>query len=263
VADIENGSLTLTQLQPCSVNLSKSGVGTLIVNALQANSLLIASGAVVIAEQPSPAETPVVVVQSLTLAGSSGAWTSLLDLTNNDAIVHDGSLADITNQLAEGFNGVTPWTGTAGIISSTAANDSAGLTALGVATGLTTFDGETVGSTDVLIKYTYYGDANLDGQIDGTDYSMIDTGFGGGGTGWQFGDFNYDGLVDGSDYSLIDNAFNQQAAMGLDKISTATALIDGNGQSVPEPGALSLSIGFVTTSLLARHRREHRRAKPI
>ena len=28
---------------------------------------------------------------------------------------------------------------------------------------------------DVLVKYTYYGDANLDGKVDGSDYSRIDS----------------------------------------------------------------------------------------
>ncbi len=70
------------------------------------------------------------------------------------------------------------------------------------------------GASDVLVKYTYYGDANLDGVVNGADYARIDAGFLSKGalTGWYNGDFNYDGKVDASDYTLIDNAFNLQGA---------------------------------------------------
>ena len=74
----------------------------------------------------------------------------------------------------------------------------------------TTFDGQSVTSTDVLVKYTYFGDANLDGVVNGSDYTLIDNGFNAGLTGWRNGDFNYDGVINGDDYILIDNAFNTQ-----------------------------------------------------
>ena len=35
----------------------------------------------------------------------------------------------------------------------------------------------TPGAGDVLLKYIYYGDANLDGEVDGSDYSLIDNGY--------------------------------------------------------------------------------------
>ena len=72
----------------------------------------------------------------------------------------------------------------------------------------------TTTNNDVLVKYTYYGDADLNGSVNGADYAQIDHGFGAHLTGWSNGDFNYDGVVDGSDYSLIDNTFNQLAATG-------------------------------------------------
>jgi hypothetical protein len=147
--------------------------------------------------------------------------TSKLDLTNNYLDVAKGSLSTITSEVAEGFNGGT-WTGN-GITSSTAAAAGNHLTAVAVisnSTGTGTgaiynaFDGAPVASTDILVKYTYYGDANIDGQVDGSDYTKIDAGFGSAGvlTGWGNGDFNYDGKIDGSDYTLIDNAFNTQSA---------------------------------------------------
>jgi hypothetical protein len=59
-----------------------------------------------------------------------------------------------------------------------------------------------------LVKYTYFGDTDLSGTVDGGDYTKTDTGFDVGLSGWNNGDFNYDNKVDGSDYTLIDNAFN-------------------------------------------------------
>ena len=123
---------------------------------------------------------------------------------------------------------------------------------------------------DVAIKYTYYGDANLDGMVDGSDYSIIDssylteatesTPFSVGITGWQNGDFNYDGVVDGSDYTLIDNAFNSQGAQISAQVALPTAQIAGSAgsSSVPEPTTLGL-LGIGVVGLLGRRSgRRHR-----
>jgi hypothetical protein len=171
------------------------------------------------------ADRNVILANSLTIAGSRGTWLGQLDLTDNDLIVHDGNLTDLTDQIASGFypTGGVGWTGN-GIISSASAAGSVHLTALGIELNSTSsgqpiygsgttgglFDGQNPSASDVLIKYTYYGDANLDGTVDGSDYSKIDYGFINHLTGWSNGDFNYDGVVDGSDYTLIDNAFNSE-----------------------------------------------------
>ena len=121
----------------------------------------------------------------------------------------------MTALLKSGFNsGGGYWDGP-GIDSSFAANPAVNggyLTSLGVASGVTGGNGA---STTEMMKYTYYGDADLSGTVDGTDYNQIDTHNGQSGVGWQNGDFNYDGVVDASDYTLIDNAFNLQGSGGL------------------------------------------------
>jgi hypothetical protein len=175
------------------------------------NALMItAGGKVNLSDAINHSDRTVLIAGALSNAGT-------LDLSGNDLIVRKGNLSDITNQLANGFNhGSGYWNGQ-GIVSGIAANDSSFLTALGViqraADGL--FDGQFVAANDVLVKYTWYGDADLSGKVDGTDYSLIDHGFNNSATGWQNGDFNYDGKIDGSDYSLIDNAFNLQGSNGL------------------------------------------------
>jgi hypothetical protein len=143
-----------------------------------------------------------------------------IDLGNNDVVIRSGALAIDQPLIAAGdANGF--WTGP-GIDSSAAAADTRHVTGLGLIANTTAcgaalsgiFDSVSVAAGDFLVKYTYTGDANLDGKVDGSDYSLIDAGNAaeGGPTGWYNGDFNYDGAVDGSDYTLIDNAFNNQRA---------------------------------------------------
>jgi subtilase family serine protease len=166
--------------------------------------------------------------------GLSIAPTGKLDLGSNDLLIHAGNLQTLTSELASGFNNGT-WTGT-GISSTAAALDTSHLTALGIllnsngagnplyssAPGsLGLFDGQSPLASDILIKYTFYGDANLDGKVDGSDYTRIDSGYLTHATAWSNGDFNYDGFTNGSDYSLIDNAFNTQGASLSAEISAS------------------------------------------
>ena len=57
--------------------------------------------------------------------------------------------------------------------------------------GVTTFGGVAVDNTSVLIRYTWVGDANLDGVVNSADLAMISSN----GSTWSTGDFNYDGVV--------------------------------------------------------------------
>jgi hypothetical protein len=112
----------------------------------------------------------------------------------------------------------------------------------------------------VLVKYTYYGDTNLDGKVDGSDYSRIDASYaaetpGHPISGWLSGDFNYDDVVDGSDYTLIDNTFNIEGAQltaTIASIASPTAQIASTA-AVPEPAAMSM-LGITALGLLRRRR---------
>jgi hypothetical protein len=281
-ADIEAGSLTLTNLQPTTVNVTKTGAGALVVNSMQANTLTVNAGTVKIITQSTPRNdsATVSVVGGLTIAGNTDAWTGTLDLNDSDLIVHNGDLATITNQLKSGFNTGfrgSYWNGT-GITSSAAANDATFLTTLGVILNTdgtsafyTAFDGQTVTDADVLVKYTYYGDADLDGKVSGNDYTLIDHGYSadqtnpGSVTGWVNGDFNYDGLIDGSDYSLIDNAFNLQGSNGLadpmNLIAANTSEI-ASSSPVPEPTGLAM-LALAGVGMLRRRRRASRSQRAL
>ena len=72
---------------------------------------------------------------------------------------------------------------------------------------------QTIDATTIIVKYTYAGDANMEGVIDGGDYRVIDNFVQvPGAEGYANGDFNYDGVIDGGDYGIIDNNIQAQGA---------------------------------------------------
>ncbi len=209
-------SANLTVNANATVVFAAGAAGTGI-NARRLAALNIgAAGVTKLTASPTQADRQVLVAN--TLAITTGGK---LDLSSNDMIISSGNAGAISTALSSGFAGGL-WNG-AGIQSTAAAGDSTHLTAIGellnnstgtpvygTGTALGQFDGTNPAPAAVLLKYTYYGDANLSGSVDGSDYTQIDAAFATPKTGWYNGDFNYDGKIDGSDYTLIDNAFNTQ-----------------------------------------------------
>ena len=247
-----------------------SGGSTLLASFVRGNTLNISSGALVQIQSNSIFGGGTSKLNHLIIAGSTGTWTGRLDLMNN-ALVLESTAANRSLDFARSLDMVDQgynrgnWTGQ-GITSSLAAGDSTHLHAIAAilndngsgAPLYGTFDGQTADVNAILIAYTYLGDANLDGKVDGSDYSRIDNGLLMHLSGWVNGDFNYDGVVDGSDYTLMDNAYNNQGAPGFapaaiitEQLATPTAVISNS--AVPEPatlGALYLAMG----GLLGRRR---------
>jgi hypothetical protein len=215
------------------------------------------SGSAVVAPATATANRQLIITTGgLSISGSLNNWTGKLDLTNNDLDIPTGNLATLTNQLKQGYNSGN-WNGTGGILSSSAATNTAHLTTLGIilnttngttplystGTPLGAFDGTSPAATDVLIKYTYYGDTNLDGKVDGSDYARIDNGVLMNLTGWYNGDFNYDGVINGSDYTLIDNAYNTQGAQLSVELAAAFSSAETTGTApVPEPTSVATTL---------------------
>jgi hypothetical protein len=107
-----------------------------------------------------------------------------------------------------------------------------------------TFQGSFTFPGDVLVRYTYIGDVNLDGLLDATDYNAVLNGLTNGLTGWHNGDTNYDGVVDSVDWSRFVDAYTNQGAP-----FSAGAPTPG---AIPEPAALGL---LAPAALLLRRRR--------
>ena len=169
----------------------------------------------------------------------------MLDLSNNDMVVSLGHLEQITAMVQSGRAG-GQWDGY-GIISSAAGRD----TSIGVILNndgngnklYTTFSGVAVGLDEVLLKFTYHGDADLNGLVDGADYFLADQGYLSNGAlgGWRFGDFNYDGEMNIADYLMMDRASARQGAV----------LSAGVVAAVPEP----LAASWLVPGLLCLRRR--------
>jgi hypothetical protein len=193
-------------------------------------------GKVVISPNGGPSGTSV--LDALDVQGEGS-----IDLTDNDMILHATAatrsqrVREVEAYVAAGRNAnpsAGRWRG-AGLASSAAAANP--LTALAVG----------VAGDDVVVKYSYNGDANLDGRINADDYFRIDPGFLAQPSDPLYfnGDFNYDGRVNADDYFLIDQAFLGQGA----------PLDGGDGSSptlsvaVPEPGAAWLLLPFAAVGV--------------
>jgi hypothetical protein len=73
------------------------------------------------------------------------------------------------------------------------------------------FAGYDADGSAILVRLTRYGDANVDGVVNGTDFARLAGNFGRSGLEWPGGDFNYDGLVNGADFALLASNFGRSA----------------------------------------------------
>jgi hypothetical protein len=183
-------------------------------------------------------------LSSLTLTGAGK-----FDLNDNGlTLPYTGAspAATIRSYLVKGFNGGA-WDGN-GLASLAAHNDPSSRTALGY---------NDTGRT-IVIKYTYYGDNNLDGVVNTTDFQMFLNGLATNGSTWSQGDYTYDGKVDiGNDFNLfLISYLKQGGALGhLAPIVLLDSALSTSQKSallavVPEPsglaaGAAILLIGSV------------------
>jgi hypothetical protein len=174
-------------------------------------------------------------------------------------VVRNATAAGVAALVKSGFNAGT-WKG-AGIFSSTAAADHTGATSVGMIDngifGFTSFRG-IIGltSSDVLVRYTYAGDADLNGKVTMDDFSLFLNGYQAGGTGWALGDFDYNGVVNLDDFSLFLAGYQNQGApltsledvieaMPLSAAERSAMLAEVAAAAVPEPA------GVATLGLLA------------
>jgi hypothetical protein len=237
-------NLSIAALATSGVTLNKAGPGTLTVNNLRAAGLSVTSGTVAVARNGTPSGTSV--VGTVSVAGAPDAWTARLDLNDNDAVVQStaankaADFARIYNQLQQGFNGGN-WKGL-GIASTTAANNPSADTGLllvdNAIAAHTDFSGQPVTANSILLKYTYYGDIDQNGQVDADDLTVFASNFGRTSGATQIdGDIDFNGAVNADDLTVFANNFNK---------GVGNPLGAGEVQAVPEPATwLLLAVGIV------------------
>jgi hypothetical protein len=114
-----------------------------------------------------------------------------------------------------------------------------------------TFSGQSVDGTSVLVKYTSYGDADLNGIVNFDDYSLIDLAF----------NTQSDTLLRAMTY--LDGSDRSDRAMTAPALRLVEAHFAQFGESyatsflnaVPEPGAILVAGIWALTSTLSRRRR--------
>src|SRR4029434_1964508 len=101
------------------------------------------------------------------------------------------------------------WNGL-GIASATAGANPAHNTGLGYAeatdlftTFPATFSGQQIDSTAVLVKYTFYGDSDLNGGVDLLDFNRLASSFGQNNKRWINGDSDYNLTVNLLDFNRL------------------------------------------------------------
>ncbi len=183
----------------------------------------------------------------------------------NTVSIAAGSKIDLSDNKLITQSAVGSWNGSAysgvlglavsGRLATSQASATSGLTTIAVAANSdlnkTTFGGESVGGSDVLVMYTYAGDADLTGKITGDDYFRIDSGYAAHATGYDNGDFNLDGRIDADDYFIIDRNYSRQ---GTAFSASEPVMLDGV-QMVPEPGVVGVVLGLAGAGALSRKRR--------
>jgi hypothetical protein len=223
----------------------------------------------------------------LRLSPSSGANTlsaltvnsgATLDITNSELLINYGTpsadpASAIAGYLGNGYNGGN-WTGTSGIVSSTAAGGSGiPMLSVGYADGDNPFDLANVPGlqpNQIEIKYTIAGDALLTGNVSLADLEIVVHDFNQTGQDWAQGNFVYGAgnptdQVSLADIEIVAHDFNAQLGVGGvpaaswsenaggGGIITLSSSVSPDFVAVPEPGALTLLVGAGGV-LLARRR---------
>ncbi|MGE5612479.1 MAG: hypothetical protein ACM359_24740, partial [Bacillota bacterium] len=187
---------------------------------------------------------------------------AILDLGTNDLIVTAtpetkvAVLAALSNAIksARGADGQWLGNGLTSFVAQTSTqtclaimlNEKDGKPILG------TFAGQSVGTNDILVKYTWNGDVTFDGKVNGDDYFLIDSGFLTRSHGYRNGDINYDGVIDGDDYFLVDSAFITQSSPAI-ALASADSLLLSQPNVAKDTTRIESPLAqlFSTTPLLA------------
>jgi autotransporter-associated beta strand protein len=210
--------------------------------------------------------------KAISVASVTTSAGGKLDVTTNAMVVRGSTLAAVQSEVAKAFNGGAWDAPIGGITSANAAADPLHVTAIGCADnavlGRSDFHGVSgLSSTDVLVAYTYYGDADLTGSTTLDDFTLFLYGYQHSGmiaSSWANGDFDYSGGVTLDDFTLFLKGYQQQGPplTELEALINSISMDDADRaamlaavQAVPEPAALGLLALSGAAGLLRRRRR--------
>ncbi len=198
---------------------------------------------------------------ALSVAGGA-APVGVLDLRNNDLVIDYSGVSplgspgmgnSIAGWIASGYAGGA-WSGR-GIVATLADGSSFGLgyaqSSAVLASFPATFSGQMVDDTAVLIAYTRYGDADLNGVVNLNDFNKLAANFGRTGALWTDGDFDYSGVVNLSDFNRLAANFGLSAGPNGPTPEDWSAL----SAAVPEPTAVVIALGGLVPLCRRRTRR--------
>lgn len=244
---------TVVVLSPPSIPLA---AGTVIPSAEFTSISVTSSGSLRLQPVNRRASLPNVVVTSSLSIATGGE----LDLGNGDLVIRGGrdGLEAIRSLLSNGAlkaSAASP--GSANYLPFTTlalcVNDSSLSGTATIAPYFPAYPGAgQLGTSDVIIKYTYVGDTNLDGILDGRDYKSVIEGYATAQTGWNWGDTdNSGGLITTSDVNAFLTAYNYYLTNPQPNLGAGSST-SISSQPIPEPVAAPILL--VTASSMATRR---------
>jgi hypothetical protein len=269
VISVSSAASTLSisgSVSAAGVNVAKSGAGTLAMSRIDASGLAINAGKVQLISSAGADEAGPWVLRTLAIAGGA-APTATLDLTSGSTVIdYTGTspTATIRQQITAGRGGDglgKGWNGM-GITSSSAAAANATdpeSHSVGYADNATlplgpytTFRGQAVDGTSILMAFTRTGDANLDGFVNDDDVTILGATYAPGVSqpSWAMGDFDYNGSVDDDDVTLLGAFYDPSAAPLAVPLAGSVEAV----AAVPEPQTLVLAAlgGFLVAVACGR-----------
>ena len=264
---VSNGELQIQQLNPATeatANGTVASNGKLVANNIRLNALTVDGTVEIRANGGTSGASK---AETLTV-GAAGK----LNLKDNDLVIGTGDMLAVRAQIKLGRSGLDNTAAAVGITSDMMTNAAHGfgyaagtdprLSPLLVpgapGSGTGTLSGQTFDADSVLVKFTYRGDADLDGDSDLDDLGHWANAFTGdlglGATAdpttlWTQGDWDYDGDTDLDDLGFWSSSFTGDLGGGglsiyaPDASAGAIAALGSMGITVvPEPSGLALCL---------------------
>ncbi|MFM9025050.1 MAG: autotransporter-associated beta strand repeat-containing protein [Planctomycetaceae bacterium] len=249
---VPSGSTTIeSAARTGPIRIVKRGAGTLVIDAANTHSggILVEQGTLTIRNTAAAGSGGLEARAGAAVRLETGAVAvplaalvldvqSRVDMGSGRFTVMSGGFDDVAvrQALIAGRAGGS-WDGATGIGSRSAAVGSGRAVGYRASAGTLT------------IAWAALGDVNLDGQIDSTDVSLINTGgrFGQGpssGAVWAEGDFNYSGGVNSTDISLLNGTglYGTGSYVPTAPAGTSSATASVTTTSSPDTGAISTDV---------------------